>query len=177
VAIVSTDIVKRYSVTSGSAGNSTTSSAASTLGKYISTTTITDATLGNIFRQITAAEATSGITLYACVFVLNNHASLTYQSNSSGVSILSQTALGGTVTIGLDPAGVTAKGSSSAQAATIVNETTAPAGVTFSAGPLTMPDIPAGSCLAVWLKLVVPAGTAAINPDGVVLRFSGDTLP
>lgn len=172
MAIVASDIKKRYSV-AAAAGNTTASAASTNLGDQISTTDITDATLGNLFRAITGAEASAGITLYAPVFVLNNHASLTYQGSS--VAINSQTALGGTITIGLDPAGVTPKGQASAQAATIANETTAPAGVSFSAGPLTIGDIVAASCACVWVKLVVSASTAAINPDGAVLRFSGDS--
>ncbi len=73
---------------------------------------------------------------------------------------------------------MSAKASASAQAAVIGSETSAPSGVgAFGAGPLTIGDIPPGQCKAVWLKRIVTAGAAALNPDGVVLRIAGDTLP
>jgi hypothetical protein len=176
MAIVAADIVKRLSVVTGSAGDSTAGTPAGSLGKYVATTVITDATLNNIFDDVTGAEAAAGSTEYRCLFVLNNHATLTYQGAT--VTILSQTALGGLIDIAIDNIAVSAKGSASAQAALIANETTAPTGVSaFTAGPHTIGDIAPGQVKGIWLRRTVSPGAAGLNPDGVILRFSGDTLP
>lgn len=173
--IIASDIVKRFSV-AAAAGDSTASAPATSLGDQISTTAITDATLNNLFDDVTGAEALAGMVDYRCIFVLNNHPTLTFLAST--VEVLSQTSGGGTIAIALDNIAVSAKASASAQAATIANETTAPSGVgTFGTGPLTIGDIPPGQCKAVWLRRTVAANTSAINPDGVILRFTGDTLP
>lgn len=174
MAIVASDIVKRFSATAAT-GDGTVGTAATSLGGKISSTVITDATIGNLFNSdVTGAESASGAVKYRCVFVLNNHATLTLVS--AQVAIASQTASGSAVTIALDNIAVSAKGSSSAQAATIATETTAPSGVgAFGAGPLAIGDIAPGQVKAVWIKQDTTAGTAALNLDGVVLRFSGDT--
>lgn len=176
MAIASTDILYYLSAPSASAGNATAGTPNGSLGKYMSSTQITDATLDNLFDDVSGAEAAAGMTDYRCLFVLNNHASLTLQNAS--ITINSQTTGGGDITIALDNVAVSAKGSSTAQATTIANETTAPTAVgSFGTGPLTIGDIAPGSVKAVWLKRSVTAGAAATNPDGVVLRTSGDTLP
>lgn len=176
MAIVASDIVKRFSVTTGAAGDSTAGTAAGSLGKYISTTAITDATLNNLFDDVTGAEAAAGMTDYRCFFVLNNHATLTYIGAT--VSLLSETAGGGAITIATDNIAVSAKASAGAQGTLIASETTAPTGVSaFGAGPLTIGDIAPGQVKAIWVKRVVTAGAGAVNPDGAILRFTGDTLP
>jgi hypothetical protein len=175
MAITASDILFKFSV-SAAAGDTTAGTAATSLGDQISTTQLTDATLNNLFDDVSGAEAAAGMTDYRCIFVHNNHASLTLVGAS--ITIQSQTATGGDITIALDNIAVSAKGSGSAQAANIASETTTPSGVgTFGAGPLTIGDIAAGSVKGIWVKRVVTAGAAAINPDGVVLRVSGDTLP
>lgn len=176
MAIVASDIVKRLSTTAGSAGDSGAGTPAGSLGKYVSQTAITDATVGNLFDDVSGAEAAAGMTDYRCFFVLNNHATLTLQGAT--IAVQSQTSGGGDITIALDNIAPSAKGSSSAQAAQIANETTAPTGVgSFGAGPLTIGDLAPGQVKAIWVKRVVTAGASALNPDGVVLRVTGDTLP
>jgi hypothetical protein len=175
MAIVASDIVKRFSV-SAAAGDTTAGTAATSLGDQISTTAITDATLNNLFDDVSGAEALAGMTDYRCIFILNNHATLTLQGAT--ITIQSETALGGAITIALDNIAVSAKGAATAQAAVIGAETTTPSGVgTFGSGPLTIGDLAPGQVKGVWLKRVVGASTAALNPDGVVLRVAGDTLP
>lgn len=175
MAIVASDIVKRFSVVAA-AGDTTAGTPAGSLGDQISTTAITDATLNNLFDDVSGAEASAGMTDYRCIFILNNHATLTLYNAT--ITIQSQTAGGGTVTIALDNIGPVAKGSASAQADQIASETTAPTNVgAFGAGPLTIGDMTPGQVKAVWLKRVVTAGASALNPDGVILRVAGDTLP
>lgn len=172
--IVASDIGKRLSVAAAS-GDTSPGTPATSLGDQVSTTVITDATIANLFDVVPGSEATAGSTDYRCFFVLNNHATLTL--TGAVVSVLSQTANGATITIALDDIAVSAKGSGSAQAAAIPNESTVPSGVgAFGAGPLTIGDIPPGQVKGVWVKRVTAAGAAVLNPDGGIIRVTGDTL-
>lgn len=178
MAIASGDIVYRYSVKTGAAGDTTAGTAAGSLGKYISTTAVSAGPLNNIFDDVSGAESSAGDDEYRCIFVLNNHGSLTLQN--AVVWIESQVGSGADITIGLDPAGVTAKGSASAQAADIATEGDAPAGVSFSnpttkGGGLSIGNIAAGSCQAIWYKRHVAASTGALSNDGAQIRVEGDT--
>jgi hypothetical protein len=174
--IVSGDIVFRLSV-AAAAGDTTAGTPATSLGDQVSTTAITTATLNNLFDDVSGAEAAAGDVEYRCIFVLNNHATLTLQS--AQVSIQSQTAGGGTIDIALDNIAVSAKGSGSAQATAIANESTSPGGGagSFGAGPLTIGDIGPGQVKGIWVRRTVTAGAGALNPDGVVIAVTGDTLP
>jgi hypothetical protein len=178
VPISSSDLLYKLSVTTGSAGNSTAQgNPNNSLGKYLSTTQITDNTLNNLFDDISGDENAASTVDYRCMFVHNNHGTLTLQSPVAWIS--SEVSGGASVAIGLDPAGVTNIGSSSAQAATIANETTAPAGVTFSApttksAGLSIGNIGPGQCAAIWVRRTA-ANTAAANSDGAVIRTEGDS--
>lgn len=176
--IAGSDIVYRLSVVTASAGDTTSSTPAASLGDQVSTTVITPASIGNIFDDVSGAEATAGDIEYRCIFVLNNHATLTLLG--ANAYITSQVASGASIDIGLDPAAVSAKGSASAQAATIANESTAPAGVTFSAptsgSPLVIGDMAPGQVKAIWLRRTVAAATGGLNSDGFVMTVAGDTL-
>ena len=76
----------------------------------------------------------------------------------------------------VDPTAASPIGSGTAQALVISTETTAPAGISSWSAPATdatgllIGDLPAGYCRAVWLKRAA-ADTAALNPDGVTLKF------
>jgi hypothetical protein len=176
VAITASDILFKFSV-AAAAGDTTAGTAPTSLGDQISTTQITDATLQNLFDAISGDENAASTVDYRCFFIHNNHASLTW--SAPHVWINSETAGGASVAIGLDPAGVTAKGLGSAQAAAIATELNAPAGVSFSApttkvGGLVVADVPAGSVFAVWVRRTA-ANTAALDVDGAVFKAEGDT--
>lgn len=175
MAIIASDIVFRLS-TAAAAGDTTAGAPATSLGDQVSTTAITPASVGNLFDDVSGAESAAGDTEYRCIFVLNNHATLTL--TSATITVQSETAGGGTVTIATDNIAVSAKGAATAQAATVADESTAPTGVSaFGAGPLALGDIGPGQVKGVWLRRVVSAGAGGVNPDGVVLRVTGDTLP
>lgn len=173
--IVASDIQKRYSV-AAAAGDTTAGTAATSLGDQVSTTQITDAQIGNVFDDVSGAEAAAGVVDYRCIFILNNHATLTL--TGATVAVQSETAGGATIDVATDNIAKSAKGSASAQAGTIANETTAPTGVSaFGDGPLALGDLAPGEVKGVWIRRTVPAGASAVNPDGFILRVSGDTLP
>lgn len=172
--IVTADIVYRLSV-AAAAGDTTGGTPATSLGDQVSTTVITPAALNNLFDNTSGAEAAAGDVEYRCIFVLNNHATLTLLG--AEVVVTSQTAGGGTIDIALDNIAVSAKGSGSAQAAAVANESTSPGGGAgaFGAGPLSIGDIAPGQVKGIWIRRTVTAGAAALNNDGVIITVSGDT--
>lgn len=179
MAIAETDIIYRLSTTSGSAGDTTAQADPNaSLGRYISTTEMNLGTpLNNLFDDITGDENAASDVEYRCIFVLNNHPTLTLQSAVMWVN--SQVAGGASIAIGLDPAGNVAKGSASAQAAQAASEGAAPAGVTFSTPTLkgdglSIGNLAPGTCRAIWLRRTA-ANSAALNNDGATLRVEGDT--
>lgn len=178
MAITASDILFKLAVTTGSAGDSTAQADPNaSLGKYISTTQIVDATLSNIFDKITGDENAASTVDYRAMFVHNNHASITWENTVTWIS--SETAGGASAAISVDTTGVTAKGSSSAQMKTIATETTAPATQSFSApttkaAGLSIGNIAAGSVQGIWVRRTA-ANTAAVDTDGAVIRVEGDT--
>lgn len=177
MAIAPGDVQKRYSV-AAAAGDTTPGTPAGSLGDQVSTTQITDDSFGNLFPDVTGDEALAGVVKYRCIFALNNHATLTLQNATATLS--SQISGGAVIAIGVDTTAVSAKGSASAQALTVANENTAPAGVTFGSGPITLGSLAPGQVKAIWVRQTVAASTTPPGSDGVdnfVLSITGDTLP
>lgn len=183
MAITATDILYKFSV-AAAAGNTTGGTAATSLGDQISTTQITDNTLNNLFDDVTGDEnAASAVVDYRCIFVHNSHGSLSWQSVVAWIS--ADVANGVDVALGVDPTAASVIASGSTQAVTIATETDVPAGVTFTAYAsgsaidikargLSMGNIPAGQCKAIWIRRT-SANRAALNNDGATLRIEGDT--
>lgn len=164
--IISTDIQYRLS---GGAANSDPNAA---LGGAKSSTSV-GAGLHNLFDIVSSAESSSGDTEYRCVYVHNNHGSLTMQnsviwiaSNTPSADTTIEIALGSSAINGTEQ--------------TIANENTAPTGVTFSAPSsfgtaLSIGNIPAGQHKAVWIKRIVNAAAAAYNSDTATITVQCDT--
>lgn len=176
--IVDTDIVIRLSVKTGSAGDTTASTPAASLGKYMSTTAMDLSTLlNNLFDDVSGAENAASDVEYRCFFVLNDHATLTAQGLKLWLN--SEVAGGAVIAFGLDPAGNVARDSASAQAAEIATEQDAPAGVSFSApttegAALSIGDLAPDEVRAIWVRRTA-ANTGAVNNDGGTFRFLLDT--
>lgn len=174
--IVAADLVTRFSVKTGSAGDSTTGTAAGSLGKYVSTTAWTDGS--TLFDDISGAENAASTIDYRGIFILNNHGSLTAQSTVVYVS--AETAGGASVALAIDNVAASAKGSSSAQGAEITNETTTPSSIgafsapTTAATGLSVGDLTAGQVRQIWIRRTA-ANSAALNNDGFTLGISCDT--
>lgn len=128
----------------------------------------------NYFDDVSSAEASAGDTEYRCLYVHNNHGTLTLIG--AKIWIQTQTPSGDTdVAIGLGAAAVNATETATA------DESTAPGSVSFSApsssaGGLTIGDIPAGQHKAVWVRRTINAAAAAYS-DSFTLRVQGDTNP
>ena len=176
--ITATDLIFRLSVKTGAAGDTTAQADPNqSLGKYISTTALTTA-LNGLFDNISGAENAASTVDYRCVFVLNNHATLTYQN--AVVYLSAEVAGGANIAIATDNVAASAKGASAAQAAEIATETTAPSGVSAFSSPttagtgLSLGNIPALSCRAFWVRRTA-TNSAALDADGVTFGLSGDT--
>lgn len=162
--ILSTDIHYRLS------GGAANSNASASLGGAKSSSQMPT----NIFDDVSSAEATAGSIEYRCVYIHNNHGSLTMLGAKLWIQTNTPSATT-TVAVGL---GSSAQG---ATEQTVANETTAPSGVTFSepadfAAGISLGDIPNGGHRAVWIRRTVDAGTAAVV-DGFTLRTQCDTNP
>jgi hypothetical protein len=168
----------KYSTTTGSAGNTTAQgNPNNALGKYISTTQWTGGTLNDLFDDITGDENANSIVDYRCIFLHNNHGSLTLLSPK--LWIASEVSGGANIALGVDTTAASVIGASSAQGLTIADETTAPSGVSFSSpttksAGLSLGDIPAGQCKAFWFRRTA-TNSAALNNDGVTVQIEGDT--
>ena len=164
--IISTDIVYRLS---GGASNTDVNAS---LGGAKSSTSVGTG-LHNLFDVVGSAEAAAGDTEYRCVYVHNNHGTLTMQSAKIWISS-NTPSTDTTVEIALGSSAVNGTETS------VANENTAPSGPTFSApasegAALSIGDIPAGEHKAVWIKRIVNAGAAAYNSDGCTLTTKCDT--
>lgn len=174
MAVLASDMLIRYSVGTGSAGNSTAGTQAGSLGKYMSTTTVSGS--ANVFfDDVNSTEASAGDTEYRCVFVFNNHA--TDSATNVTVQIVSEVAGGGATTAALDNTATSAANSASAQSVgPVADENTAPSPITdtFTTTSKSIGTLAAQQCKAVWLKRTVGASTAAMTGDGFTLRVTFD---
>lgn len=165
--IVAADIQMRLS---GGAANSNVNAA---LGGAKSSVSVTDASLHNLFDVVSSAESAAGDTEYRCIYIHNNHGTLSLQN--AVIWISTQTpAAGSTIDIALGGEGL------NGTAETVANENTAPSGESFSApstegGGLSLGTIPAGQHYPVWIRRTISASAAAYSTDSVILTVKGDT--
>lgn len=177
-AIIASEIVWRGTTTAGSAGDSTAQANPNLwLGKYAATTAWAGGSLNDLFDNISGAENAASTVDYRGLAILNNNTANALQNPV--IYISAETAGGASIAVGVDTTAASAKGSASAQLLTIANETTAPAGVSFSSPTtigtgLALSDIPVANVKGVWVRRTA-ANTAALSADGVTLAVTGDT--
>lgn len=164
--IISTDIQYRLS---GGASNTDVNAS---LGGAKSSTSVGTG-LHNLFDVVSSAEASSGDTEYRCIYVHNNHGTLTMQATKIWI-VTNTPSTDTSVEIALGSSAVNGTETS------VANEDTAPSGPTFSAPAsegvaLSIGDIPPGQHKAVWIKRIVGAGAAAYNDDSATIRVQCDT--
>jgi len=167
LAITSTDLKLFHS------GGGSNSTIANDIAGDISSVELTDNSLNNLWDDTSGDEGSVGDTEYRKIFFKNGHGSLT--AIGTTLWILTQTtSANDAISIGLDPAGAGTAG------ADIANESTSPAGVTFSAPSskatgLVLGNITAGTRYAIWVKRVVDASAAAIDSNSYVLKIECDS--
>jgi hypothetical protein len=165
--ITATDI-KFY--LSGGAANSDPNAS---LGGAVSTTEVVTATLHNLFDVVAGDEAASGDTEYRCIYVKNTHGSLTLQN--AEVYVQSETANADSdELIGLGTSAI------DGTEQTVADESTAPAGVSFSqangsGAALAIGNLGPGQTKALWIHRDIVAAASAANNDSFTLRVSGET--
>ncbi len=162
---------------SGGSGNSDPNAS---LGGQQSNTEIVDATVENLFDNVSGDEGAAGDIEFRCFYIRNAHGSLTLE----GATLWKVTPVPATddenlVELGLDPSGVTTQASTDVPE-DIGTEDNPPSGIIFTeplnkAGGLVIGDIPFGSVAAVWVKRTIVAGAQARNAFATVLRVEGDT--
>lgn len=182
MAIVGTDIDWYLSVKTGSAGNSTGSTPAGSLGKYISTSQITSGGANNIFDDVSGDENAASDVEYRCTFIRNAHGSLDLQAPV--IWIQSEQAGGASMAFAIDDIAASPIGQAGAQADEVADEDTAPTGIgswstaTSKATGLSLcptdTDLAFGECKAVWWRRTA-ADSVAVDNDDALLRCEGDT--
>lgn len=169
MAIAAGDLLYRLS---GGAGN--TDPNASLGGAMSTTTVITDNSTHNLFDVVSGAESLAGDTEYRCLYLLNNHGSLTAQNTHLYVS--SNTSSANTsLEIALDGGGLNATAEGP-----VANENTAPSGESFTSPStygtgLDMTNVPNGQKYAFWLKRIVNSSATAVNDDTATINIDCDT--
>lgn len=158
--IVSTDIQYRLS------GGAANASALASIGGAKSS----NSSPSGLFDDVDSTESGAGDTEYRCVYVHNNHGSLSLQN---AVLWISANTTGSRIAVGAGAAAINATETA------VANENTAPAGVTFSqpaskGAGISLGTIPAGQHKAIWLRRIISAATGAAN-DTYTLRVEGDT--
>lgn len=177
MAIAPSDIILRLSTTAGAAGDSTAGTTAGSLGKYVSTTEV--GTGANaLFDDVSGTENAASESEYRCIFVLNNHATLTFINAT--IYLSAEVGGGAAIALATDNIAISAKGSAAAQAAQIASEDTVPTGVSAFSSPttdatgLSLGSLAPGQVKAVWVRRTT-ANTVALDGDGVTLTVAGDT--
>ena len=127
----------------------------------------------DLLDTVTSTEATAGDIEYRCIYVHNANATLALIGSKIWLQL---NTVGSHIAIGLGVAGI-----NSTETA-VVDEQTAPVGVTFSTVPtdfstgLLIGDLPAGQHKAIWLRRTIPAATG-LATETFTLRVQGDTNP
>lgn len=165
MAIAASDI-KFY--LSGGAGNSDPDAS---LGGAISTTAITDATLNNLFDDVSGDEALAGDTEYRGFYVKNDHGALTWSNVVAWIQ---------TNTPGADTVEIAIEAAKGSPCQTIADESTAPTGPSFSAPANKGAGLSLGALLAadvymIWVKRIVGAACGAYNTNSFILKVEGDS--
>ena len=173
MAIAETDLIWRLS------GGATNTDPAAALGGAMSTAAggiITKTkTFNSIFDDISGAEAAAGDVEYRCIYIRNEHATLSLTSAKVWIEANVANAKD-MIDIGLD------LGGKNATADTIADESTAPdPAVTFAhtctsyATGLALGDLAAGEKYAIWIRRTVTAGMTADDDEAFTLKVQGDT--
>jgi hypothetical protein len=132
------------------------------LGGAMSSNAVTANTL---FDTVSAAEASPGDVEYRCFYVYNDG---TIDLTALSLSISDQPTQG-TYAIALDGGGLNATAEGP-----VADESTAPSGESFGAGPLSLPDLAQTDKIAVWVRRTISASTPGIALGSNTAQFQVD---
>ena len=156
-------------------GGASNTSAAAALGGAMSTVgggVIATGVANNLWDDVSSGEASAGDIEYRGIYVKNAHGSLTWQTVVAWVDSLTSSS-STEFDIALADEAV------NAAMETIINESTAPSGPTFTRPTtkgtgLAIGNIPAGEFKGIWIRRTVTAGAGPANDSGSI-RVEGDT--
>lgn len=155
-------------------GGSSNAVVNNSLGGAMSSASITNASFENMFDSVSNGEATVGDTEYRCFYVRNNHVS--DELTSTVIWIASSTvSTNDEVDIGLGTSAI------NGTEQIVPNESTAPAGVSFShptskATGLTIGTLDGGWHKAFWCKRIVNAAAQQFENNSFTLAVEGDSV-
>lgn len=166
MAIITGDFATRLS---GGAGNA---SGDASLGG-VKSSSAAPTTLNGLFDITSAAEAVAGDVEYRCVYLHNSNGT-DIMTNAVVYVSANTTLAGSTIDIGVGTAAI------NGTEQTVANESTAPAGVSFSAPStagtgLALGSIPAGQHKAIWLRRTIMAGALSSSSDTFSLGYQCET--
>lgn len=175
--ITSGEILYKYSVAAAAGNTTAQADPNASLGDQVSTTQWTGGSANDLFDDVTGAENAASDVEYRCIFVHNTNGANVLEN--AVVYLSAETAGGASIAVGADPTAASAVDSASAQAVTIANENTAPAGVTFSSptdagSGVSLGNIGVGQVKAFWVRRTA-ANTSALSNDAVTIAVTGDT--
>lgn len=126
----------------------------------------------NLFSDLTPEQAQTGYTSYRCLYLKNEHPTLTV----SGINVeFLKSGNTGSITRAMADTAGAGDGVSTGVATTPASETSHPGG-SFSDGssPIQLPDLSPGQCAAVWLQREIYAGWyKELSPDVHLWIVSG----
>lgn len=178
MAIVANDIKFLLSAPQSASGYTLPGSPGNSLGLYAATTQLSTTPLDCLFLDLGGAANAADQIDYACVFIYNSN---TTHTMIAPMAWLPVGRIGNTNTalfaVGADPVPPSILGSSGPQAVGIGNSVQAPSGVTPFAGPsatpafgVALPNIPAASVAAVWIRRTATGG-AGLNQFDLDVTF------
>lgn len=145
------------------------------LGGAITETEIVDATVGNLFDNVSGSEAGDGDTEFRAFYVKNTNPTIAWQEVQFWIGS-NTTSVDDTLTVGLDLAGVISTGAGDS----IPDESTAPdPAVTFVAAAnevaaLSIGNMTPGAYILIWVKRIVSSSAAVILANAATLNWTGD---
>jgi hypothetical protein len=175
MAIAETDLIWRLS------GGATNTDPAAALGGAMSTEALgvitKTKTFNSIFDDISGAEAAAGDIEYRCIYIHNEHATLSLTSAKVWIETNTANAKD-MIDIALDEAG------KDGTADTVADESTAPdpaldptfghACTSYATG-LALGDMAAGEGWPIWIRRTITAGMTADDDEYFTLKIQGDT--
>jgi hypothetical protein len=150
-------------------GGALNSDQSASLGGDMSSVEVVGAVDGNLFANVPTSEAASGSTKYRCIYI----------HNATGEAITNFGLYISTPTPSTFTEVYIGEGGLNGSETAVADEDTAPTGVTFTrptsaAGALSLPDLPAGQHIAIWVRRDVEALAEGAWSDYVRLTPVGD---
>jgi len=180
VPIVAGDLLYKY--TGAGSHNAAQTDPNASLGNFRASSLITDAADNNVFDDVSGGESAAGDTEYRAIAFHNNHGSLPLTAGKVWISADTGNAEDD-ISIAVE---VPAASETTGAIQTIVNESTAPTGVSWSDAttkvtglnfPGSGADVAAGDWFGIWLRRIISVGAAAQSAESVTIRCEGDTAP